>query len=69
MLLRSAVRSREPALVRPALVRWIKVAILWQVLVLAACGIYLAAFGPVHGKSVAWIAPAVGAVFGTAIPL
>jgi hypothetical protein len=68
-MLRTAVRSRDPALVRPALVRWIKVAIVWQVLVLAGCGVYLLAFGPAHGKSVAWISPAVGAVLGTAIPL
>jgi hypothetical protein len=69
VLLRDAVRSHEPSQVRPALIRWIKVAIVWQVLVLGACGAYLVVVGPVHGRSVAWISPAVGAVFGTAIPL
>jgi hypothetical protein len=39
------------------------------VLVLGACGLYLVALGPAHGRSAAWISPAVGAVFGTAIPL
>lgn len=54
---------------RPALKRWVKVAIVWQVLVLGACGLYLVALGPAHGRGAAWITPAVGAVFGTAIPL
>jgi hypothetical protein len=56
-------------LVRPALKRWIKVSIVWQAAVLAACAIYLAALGSSHGRSVAWISPAVGAAFGTALPL
>jgi len=47
----------------------VKVAIVWQVLVLVACGVYLAVLGPAHGRNVAWISPAVGAVIGTAIPL
>jgi hypothetical protein len=47
----------------------VKVAIVWQVIVLGACGLYLVALGPAHGRNVAWISPAVGAVFGTAIPL
>jgi hypothetical protein len=37
--------------------------------VLVACGLYLVALGPAHGRNFAWISPAVGAVFGTAIPL
>jgi hypothetical protein len=38
-------------------------------MVLGACGLYLAVLGPAHGRNVAWISPAVGAVFGTATPL
>jgi hypothetical protein len=68
-LLRDALHTRDLLQVRPALTRWIKVAIVWQVLVLVACGVYLVAFGPGHRQSAAWISPAVGAVFGTAIPL
>ena len=49
--------------------RWIKVSIVWQALVLIACGIYLAALGPTRGHNFAWISPAVGAAFGTALPL
>ena len=68
-LLRGALLTRDVVQVRPALTRWIRVAIVWQVLVLVACGVYLVALGPGHRHSFAWISPAVGAVFGTAIPL
>ncbi|MDQ6877142.1 MAG: hypothetical protein M3082_05485 [Candidatus Dormibacteraeota bacterium] len=49
--------------------RWIRVAIVWQVLVLGASALYLAALGSRHGHGIAWISPAVGAAFGTALPL
>jgi hypothetical protein len=68
-LLRSALRTRDPVQVSDALKRWIKVAVVWQVLVLAACAFYLVVFRSGHGAGAAWITPAVGAVFGTAIPL
>ena len=48
--------------------RWMKIAIVWQGLVLGGCAVYLLAF-PHHAPSVAWVSPAVGAVFGTALPL
>jgi hypothetical protein len=68
-LLRQPLRTHDIQQVRPAMKRWIKVAIVWQVLVLGACGLYLAAFGSRHGHGAAWISPAVGAAFGTALPL
>jgi hypothetical protein len=68
-LLRRALPTRDVALIRPALKLWIKVAVAWQVLVLGACAVYLIAFGSGHGPSIAWISPAVGAIFGTALPL
>jgi hypothetical protein len=68
-LLRAPLQTRDPDLLRPAMMRWIKVAITWQVLVLGGCGVYLAVFGSRHGQGVAWISPAVGATFGTALPL
>ena len=49
--------------------RWIKVAIVWQVLVLSACTVYMTVVSSRHGAGVAWISPAVGGVFGTALPL
>jgi hypothetical protein len=67
--LRSQLRTRDPEQVRAALKRWIKFSIVWQGLVLVTCAAYLVGLRPTHQHSVAWIAPAVGAVFGTAIPL
>jgi purine-cytosine permease-like protein len=55
--------------VRPALKRWLKVAIVWQVLVLAACVVYLVVLGSRHLHNVVWISPAAGAAFGTGLPL
>ncbi len=49
--------------------RWLKFVIVWQVLVLAGCVLYVSMLASRHLRSVAWIAPAVGAVFGTALPL
>jgi hypothetical protein len=49
--------------------RWMRIAIASQVLVLGACALCLAALGSRHGHSAVWIAPAVGAAFGTALPL
>jgi len=49
--------------------RWIKFAIVWQVVVLSACTVYMAVVSSRHGAGVAWISPAVGGVFGTALPL
>lgn len=60
---------REPEPLRAALKRWIRVAIVWQVVVLGGCAVYLASFGSRHSPGIAWISPAVGAVFGTAVPL
>jgi hypothetical protein len=68
-ILHRALRSRDPELMRPALKRWARTAVVWQVLVLVASGLYMVVMGSRHGSGWAWIAPAVGAVFGTAVPL
>jgi hypothetical protein len=68
-LLRTPLRSAELEQVRPAVKRWIKTTIVWQVLVLGGCAVYLVVLSSRHGHGVAWISPAVGAAFGTALPL
>ena len=68
-LLRGALLSKDLELARPALGRWLRVAVAWQLLVLAACGLYIVVLGSRHLGGYAWPAPAIGAVFGTAIPL
>ena len=54
---------------RPAVGRWLKVVLLWQVLVIAASVGYVAVLASNHTRGYAWIVPAIAAVFGTAIPL
>jgi hypothetical protein len=56
-------------LVRSALKRWIKVMVVWQLLVLAFCGLYLVSLSSSGAHSFASISPAIGAIFGTALPL
>ena len=68
-LLHAALKAPDPAVLRPALKRWLKIAIVWQALVLGGCALYLALLSSRHGQGIAWISPAVGVVFGTALPL
>jgi hypothetical protein len=54
---------------RPALGRWLKVVLLWQLVVVVACAAYVSVLASQHPRGVAWIVPAIAAIFGTAIPL
>ncbi len=54
---------------RPALGRWLKVVFIWQASVLAAAAGYVALLASNHQPGYAWVAPALAAVFGTALPL
>ena len=49
--------------------RWLKVVLIWQALVLAAAAGYVAVLASDHVPGFAWAAPAIAAVFGTALPL
>jgi len=68
-LLQQPLRSTEMAVVRQAAVRWIKVSVAWQGFVLVAAGAYVIAYGSGQPHGFAWIAPPLGAVLGTALPL
>lgn len=68
-LLKQALRSRDIEMARPAVGRWLKVVIVWQLVVLVTSGIYIAVLASRHIPGGLWIAPAAGAVVGTAIPL
>lgn len=61
--------TRDFAQMRPAVGRWLKVVLLWQVVVVAASAGYVAVLGSQHPRGIAWIAPAIAAIFGTALPL
>jgi hypothetical protein len=49
--------------------RWLIGTVVLQVSVIAACILYLIVLRSRHGQSSAWIFPAVGGVFGLALPL
>jgi hypothetical protein len=68
-ILQKPVRSGDLEAARPAIGRWIKVVLAWQVVVVIAAGVYVAALASRHPQGVVWVAPAIGAVFGTALPL
>ncbi len=54
---------------RAAVGRWLKVVLVWQAVVVAGSATYVAVLASQHTRGFAWVAPAVGAVFGTALPL
>lgn len=66
-ILHSPLTKRDIELAKPALVLWLKVAVTWQALVLIGSGIYLV--GLHHRPGLAWTAPAIGAIVGSALPL
>jgi hypothetical protein len=68
-LLQRPLLTHDVAQMRPALGRWLKVVLVWQVVVLAACAGYVGVLASQHPRGIAWIVPAIAAIFGTAIPL
>ena len=69
MLLRTPLQTLDPALIRPAVSRWLKVVLAWQVVVVASAAGYTALVESAHPVGFAWVAPAIAAIFGTALPL
>jgi hypothetical protein len=67
-ILAAGLRSPEPALRRRALKRWLGFALAWQSLVIAAVLVYAFVMTHPHRPGLAWIAPALGALLGTALP-
>ena len=68
-LLRRPLGTHDISLMRPAIFTWLKVVLAWQVAVVAVSATYVAVVGSKHPGGFAWVAPAIGAVFGTAMPL
>jgi hypothetical protein len=67
--LRTPLRLRDLEQARPAVGRWLKVVLVWQVVVLVGTGVYIAIQASRHVHGFAWTVPAIGAVIGTALPL
>jgi hypothetical protein len=68
-LLRPAFKSGAFADARPAFVRWIIAALVWQGVVIVAAGAYMVMVGRAHPPGLAWAAPPLAALLGTALPL
>lgn len=68
-MLRGPLQTGDLEQARPAVTRWIKIALGWQTVVLVASGAYVLVTGSSHPHGFAWIAPAIAAVIGTALPL
>lgn len=68
-MLRPALQSGDLEQARPAVTRWVKTALVFQTVVLIGAGGYVVLTASSHPHGLAWVAPAIGAVFGTALPL
>lgn len=68
-MLQRQLLTHDVSKMRPAVGRWLKVVLLWQVVVVAVCAGYVGVLASQHPRGFAWIVPAIAAVFGTAIPL
>jgi hypothetical protein len=68
-MLRAPLRAGNFEQLRPAVMRWIKVTAAWNLVVVAGCVIYFVLVSSRHGHAVAWVAPPIGAVFGSAVAL
>jgi len=63
------LRSGEAAERRLAMKRWLLFAVVWQAGVLLLVAAYAFPMAMTHPAGAFWIAPPVGAVLGTAVPL
>ena len=48
--------------------RWVVFALAWQTLVIAGCLVYAFVMTRTHRSGLAWIAPPIAALVGTALP-
>ena len=68
-LLLPGLRRPEVAEKRRALKRWFAFAVAWQAALLAAVAAYAFPISRSHPTDATWVAPAVAAILGTALPL
>ena len=68
-LLRAPLQAADFERVRPAFRRWIVAAVAWQGVVILVSGAYVYLAGRSHPAGIAWIAPAIGLLLGTGLPL
>ena len=69
VVLRAALGAAEVEVRRAGLVRWTGLVLGLEALVIAGAGVYVLALLDRHAAGWAWVAPAVWAVVGAAVPL
>jgi hypothetical protein len=65
----SSLADPDPLVRRAGLTGWARFAIAWQLLVLVIGASWILPFALNHVRGLAWTAPAIGLVLGTALPL
>ncbi|HZQ50535.1 MAG TPA: hypothetical protein VFB69_09530 [Candidatus Dormibacteraeota bacterium] len=68
-LLREPLQAADFERVRPAFKRWIGAALAWQAVVIVGTGVYVYLVTRSRPEGIAWVAPAIGLLLGTALPL
>lgn len=68
-MLRRPLQSASLEDARPAITRWVKTVLVYQTAVVLVAAGYVALIATRHPSGLAWTAPPVGAVIGTALPL
>jgi hypothetical protein len=68
-LLRAPLQAADLERARPAFRRWIVYAVAWQGIVILGTGLYVYLLTRGHPAGIAWVAPALGALLGTGLPL
>jgi hypothetical protein len=67
-ILAAGLRDPEVEARQRALKRWLAFALVWQTLVIAGVFVYAFVMMHAHRSGLAWIAPPVAALLGTALP-
>jgi hypothetical protein len=68
-VLAAGLRAPEVDDRRRAMQRWLVYALVWQTLVIAGCFVYVIVMTRAgHPAGLAWIAPPIAALLGTALP-
>ena len=67
-VLAAGLRSEDAATRQRALKRWLVFALVWQTLVVAGCFVYAYVMTRGHATGLAWVAPPIAALIGTALP-
>lgn len=67
-ILAAGLRESDVEARRRGMKRWLVFAVVWQALVIAGCFVYAFLMTRVHRSGLAWIAPPLAALIGTALP-